>query len=128
MNASIGNAAQGGFDTDEAAQAGGRADGPAQVRSQAEGRKPRGDGGRFPAAGASGRPVQVPGIAGLPKNVIVRFPPQGEFRHVGLAQQNAAGRFQAGVDLRVLPGYVAVVNLRSKGHSHPCRFDAVLSV
>ena len=126
MNAGVGYAAQSGFDAHDAAQAGRRADGPAQVRSQTEGRKTRGDGGGLTAAGASRSPVQVPGIARLPENLVVGFPPQGELRHVGLPQQNPAGRLQPGIHLRVLTGYIAVVNLRSHGHSQPCSFDAVL--
>ena len=90
------DAAVGRLDPDGAGQRAGLADRAAGVGADRQRRQPGRDGGGGPAAGAAGRPVGVPGVAGRAVRRVLGGRAHRELVEVGLAEDRHVGLAQPG--------------------------------
>ncbi len=98
------DAAESGFEADDAAERSGNADGAAGVRADAAVAKAGGDGGSGTAAGTSRNARKIPGIVDGAVVRVVAGDAVGELVHVGLAKDDGACFFELCDDCGIVLG------------------------
>lgn len=90
------HAARGGFQTGDAAEVGGHANGSSSVASDTPGRTERGDRGRLPAARPARGTRRVPRVIRAAGDVVVGFVHVEEFGRVSFSEDDGAGAAKTG--------------------------------
>jgi len=114
------------LDRRKAAKMRGNSNAATGVGAKAQRRAAGGDDRRFAAAAASGRAGEVVRIVGASVDEVVGFGCAGEFRYVGLAEDDAAGGAQPGDRRRIGFWHKARAALGAAGADDPDRLQRVL--
>ena len=104
---------------DDAVEGGGIAQGPAGVRTGAQRHHAGGQRHGRATGGAGGGFARVERIAGDAIDGIARVGAGAEFRRVGFAQHNRAGRLHAGDDALIGGGDIVAKDRAAKGGAQP---------
>ena len=116
----------GWLEADDAGMGSRTANRDGDVRGQSDGRHAGSDRRRFAATRATRRAVQVPGIQCPARKQVVALDPEGEFRQIGLGQQDTTGLLHASHAGSVRIGNAPLEDGRAELGQHAGSIEAVL--